>query len=849
MATFEIRDMTFTYPERNAPALKNVNIDIKQGEFIAICGKSGCGKTTLLRNFKTALMPHGTRNGEIIIDGVPLVDVSERDQAERIGYVMQDPDNQIVTDKVWHELAFGLENMGYDNKTIRIRVSEMASFFGIQTWFDKKTNQLSGGQKQLLNLAAIMAMQPEVLVLDEPTSQLDPIAASDFLNTVAKINDELGTTVIITEHRLEEVLPAADRAIVIDEGEIIIDDTPENASAVLAEKKHDMFIAMPAPIQIYGALWQQNIGKEFPCPLDVGEGRRWLSALMENVQLKKNHIAEEKKDEKANAETVIKMKEVWFRYSKGDKDVIKDLSVEIEKGEMFAIVGGNGTGKTTALSLMSGMNKPYRGTIWIDGKKTEAYKTNEMFSGVMGVLPQDPQTLFVENTVEKDLKEILSGTKLTKEEKNEMIRQTADMVEIGDLLGSHPYDLSGGEQQRAALAKVLLTEPDILLLDEPTKGIDNYFKIKLAKILSDLKEEGITIVMVSHDIEFCGKYADRCAMFFDGSITTVDGPRKFFSGNSFYTTAANRMARHIFKNAVIVDDVIELCEYNLTGSSNIGSGRDGGSKKTSGRPNTKYPDAEIRRVDIKPQEKTKIRKTALDKKTVSIATMTAAAILMAATLFISLRWDNSQSYLLTSMLIIIYIMIPFFIIYERRKPHAREVVVIAVMVALGVAGRGIFFMVPQFKPTVALVIIAGLALGSQAGFLTGALTAFVSNCFFGQGAWTPWQMFALGIIGCIAGLLAESILKKKKVIPVTIFGVLAAFFIYGGIVDLWTIFAFTPEPNLGTALVVYGRALPFDLILAISTGIFLVLLMRPMVEKIERVKIKYGLLEEGTLVK
>ena len=220
----EIKNLTFSYPEQEKQTLKNINLTVNDGEFIVLCGPSGCGKSTLLRQMKSVLAPHGRREGSISFDGVDLNDMGEREQSSKIGFVQQSPDNQIVTDKVWHELAFGLESLGCDTPTIRRRVAEMASFFGIQTWFYKNVTELSGGQKQLLNLASIMVMQPKVLILDEPTSQLDPIAASDFLATLGKINRELGTTIILTEHRLEEAFPLADRAVVMDKGEIICTD-------------------------------------------------------------------------------------------------------------------------------------------------------------------------------------------------------------------------------------------------------------------------------------------------------------------------------------------------------------------------------------------------------------------------------------------------------------------------------------------------------------------------------------------------------------------------------------------------------------------------------------------------
>jgi energy-coupling factor transport system ATP-binding protein len=573
---FTVENFTFTYPLSDEPALKEVSFSVDHGEFITICGKSGCGKSTMLRNLKTVLSPHGAAEGRILFNGNPLAETDLREQTQKIGFVLQNPDNQIVTDKVWHELAFGLESLGFDSKTIRLRVAEMASFFGIQNWFNKNVSELSGGQRQLLNLASIMAMQPEVLILDEPTSQLDPIAACDFLETVKKINREIGTTIIMTEHRLEEVLSMSDRAIVLDDGRIIFDDAPMKVGDKLAKKNHDMFLSMPSPMQVYAALTkaahEKSSGLEIGeskaalgCPITVREGRSWLTAIFNNRPIVNDHIPVQAMPENIKlehmSEIMVELKDVWFRYSKNEPDVIKGLSVRIPTGRFHCIVGGNGTGKSTALFLISGIQKPYRGKVLLKGK--QILKSDGLFNGLIGVLPQNPQTLFVEKTVELDLMEILDRSQISPEEKKEKVKLMAETLEITNLLQMHPYDLSGGEQQRAALAKVLLLEPQLLLLDEPTKGIDNYFKAKLADILKLLIQKGVTIVMVSHDIEFCAKYADVCSMFFDGSIITTNTPNKFFSGNSFYTTAANRMSRHLFPNAVTTKDVTRLCMENL----------------------------------------------------------------------------------------------------------------------------------------------------------------------------------------------------------------------------------------------------------------------------------------------
>ena len=548
MAHFHIQDLSFSYPNAKKESLSGVTLSVEKGEYVVLCGKSGSGKTTLLRHLKSVLTPHGKRSGQILFCGVSIDEVSQQDQASKIGFVMQNPDDQIVTDKVWHELAFGLESLGCDQKTMRLRVAEMASYFGIQGWFHRNVAELSGGQKQLLNLASIMAMQPEVLILDEPTSQLDPIAASDFLNTVRKINLELGTTILITEHRLEDIYHAADRVVVMDGGKIIANDTPRRVGEQLYTQNNEMFAALPTPVRVfYGAKARGD------CPLTVREGRNWLSKTFENRTLR----AVEPDSEPAMEETkdpALKVKEAWFRYEKDSPDVLRGVSFEVPAGSLFAVVGGNGAGKSTALKAVCGICKIYRGRVEIFGKDLKKYRSGELFQNCLAMLPQDPKSLFVKKTVREELAEMCRA--------EDKIAQAATLCEIESLMDSHPYDLSGGEQQRAALAKVLLTQPRLLLLDEPTKGLDSFFKQKFAQILRKLRQQGMTIVMVSHDVEFCAEHADLVSMFFDGQILTTDTPHRFFGQNSFYTTAANRMSRCVFRNAITAGDVVALYQKN-----------------------------------------------------------------------------------------------------------------------------------------------------------------------------------------------------------------------------------------------------------------------------------------------
>ena len=887
MESYQINHFTFTYPNKGTPALSDVCLTIQKGEFVTLCGKSGCGKTTLLRHLKSILAPHGLKSGEILLDGQPLNSLSNEEQSERIGFVMQSPDNQIVTDKVWHELAFGLESMGLKTPEIRTRVSEMASFFGIQTWFHKKVAELSGGQKQLLNLASIMVMQPSVLILDEPTSQLDPIAASDFLETIHKINQELGTTVILTEHRLEEAFPMSDRVIVMADGRLIADGTPAEVGIRLKKTNHDMFIALPTPMRVYA-----GVENTLDCPVTVREGRKWLEQMTTIQPPDDTKIPTDVSP--IPTKPMLELREVWFRYEKDAPDVVKGLTATVYEGELFAMVGGNGTGKTTSLSLMSGLHKPYRGEVLLDGRPLDKISGAERFQGLLGVLPQSPQALFVKKTVKLDLYEMLKEKKLSRKEQDVQVAQVVHLCELEPLLEMHPYDLSGGEQQRAALAKVLLLHPHILLLDEPTKGLDGHFKEKLARILKNLQDAGTTIVMVSHDIEFCAKYADRCAMFFDGSITGCNTPRAFFGGKNFYTTAANRMARTTLPEAVLAEDIIlalggtvpdephqepttpDYALYNskpevrppqrkelskkriLTGSfflallpltvylfaNKFDDWRDYlvqlfivlelGFSFTAF-----FPGKELTAADESVQVSTGKRR--LSKRTIAAMVMILLAIPL--TIFIGIYYLDDRKYYFISLLIILETMLPFALVFESRKPQARELIVISVLCAIAVAGRAAFFMMPQFKPVVALVIISGVCFGGETGFLVGAVTGFVSNFFFGQGPWTPWQMFAFGVIGFLAGVLFRKGLLRKTKGALCIFGGLATFLIYGGIMNPSSVLMWQSKPTAAMFVSAYLMGIPFDLIHAAATVFFLWFLSVPMIEKLDRIKVKYGLVE------
>jgi len=901
MQTYLLENFSFTYPGRQRPALASLNLSIDSGQFVTICGPSGSGKTTLLRQLKTVLAPHGTNCGQILFEGRPIDTISQQLQATQIGFVQQSPDNQLVTDKVWHELAFGLESLGADSKTIRLRVAEMATFFGIEHWFNQDVNQLSGGQKQLLNLAAVMTMQPSILVLDEPTAQLDPISAQDFLETLSKINREMGMTILISEHRLEAVLPLSDRVIVLDSGAIVTDGPPKIVAERLKQLDHPMFLAMPTPMRVWAA-----VDNDLSCPLTVREGRDWLTQFAAVCPLDPSVIPDDK-IYPCEGQPVISIKEISFRYAQDGQDVLRNFSLDIFPGEFLALLGGNATGKSTLISLIAGINAPHRGKIIVEGRTIhERSRNRDCFSG-LAVLPQNPQTLFVKKTVKEDLFEVFSGRGIDFYDQEKRVMSVARLCQLEHLLASHPYDLSLGEQQRAALAKVLLLAPRILLLDEPTKGLDSYFKQRLANILLTLRQQGMTILMVSHDIEFCAQNARRCAMLFDGAIVAEQTPRRFFAGQHFYTTIANRMGRRLLPAPVLAEDIIAAC---------------GGVNQT---PDIPSPTEDIRQLlaplkqaepvkkKIDPSLPKKIKEpltpkrlvfgivmivlfilTAIfgfdrwtdwrmylleaavgleavlaliaffpgkplisndngeslpgvnAKRRISPRTWLALALilgLMPLTIWVGLSFFDDRKYFFISLMIVVEALLPFILVFEGRKPQARELVIIAVLIAIAVAGRTLLILIPEFKPVIALVIITGICFGGEAGFLVGAMTAFLSNFFMGQGPWTPWQMFAFGLIGFIAGVLSRRGLLPKRRGPLCLFGGLSALVIYGGILNISSALIFYSQPTWEILLVAYGLGLPFDLAHAAATMFFLWVIAGPLIEKLERIKRKYGLLE------
>lgn len=889
MEILRIEDLTFNYPEASVPALRNVSLTINEGDFCVLCGASGCGKSTLLRLIKPELAPHGHRTGEIIC--------TCKDSLS-IGFVMQSPDNQFVTDKVWHELAFGLENLGLDTATIRKRVAETASYFGISDLFHSSVSELSGGQKQLVCLACVMTLQPKLLILDEPTSQLDPIAALDFLAVLRRINLELGTTVIMSEHRLEDVLPIANKVLFMENNSIIFSGTPKELGEHLHSDKNPMYLAMPAAMKMYNSIPKDLRPEGYKCPVSVNEGRSFLSQTVLPANAPSTGSPAEYTPFYPPA---VNLKEVRFRYEKDSPDILRDLDFKAYPSELYCLLGSNGAGKSTLLKVISGIKSVYSGNVEVSGK--------------VCLLPQNPQALFVKKTVREELNYICKD--------NDLMLSAIELCHLKDLLDSHPFDLSGGEQQRLGLAKLLLLKPDILLLDEPTKGFDAVFKQEFADILTSLQKDGICIIMVSHDVEFCAAHATRCGLFFDGRIIMENTSKAFFEGNSFYTTSSARIAKGFYSNVITSDDLSTAVRVSFGVSDGLEplftatpfsydktdykdpaliSEQSQKSTATQSRSNdslahlhpvrkiaalitgflslvifiyatktgnlsesvtkdgitdTGYEALKIYALFvilliatgllIGRRSSCPVIQTPIDKRKLSRRTRASLGLILfiiPLTLFIGVYYVGLNNYYVISLLILSECLLPFFIVFEGRKPKARELVTISALCAIAVSGRAAFFMLPQFKPVMAIVILAGVSLGGETGFLTGAVSMLVSNILFSQGPWTPWQMFSMGIIGFLAGVLFRKGILRRSRLSLSVFGVICAIIFYGGIMNpvsalIWGSGVLTKEIIISH----YITGFPMDLIHATSTGIFLWFISEPMLEKLDRIKTKYGLLE------
>ena len=521
----------FSYPD-GQPVLADVSWCVEAGSFALLVGDTGSGKTTLLRSLKPEIAPEGTRRGTLELFGEPYEAWRERGSAACAGYVAQSPENQIVCDTVWHELAFGLENLGVPPDAMRRRVAEVAHFFGIEPWVRNSTAALSGGQKQMVNLAAVLAMQPKLLLLDEPTAQLDPVAEKSFLHALFRINRELGITVVVATHAPEAMAAYATAAFELADGRVeavplerfsYAGCHPER-SAANCPPCHPEQSAANRPLCHPERSAQRGV-----------EGSRTALAVAPSVGTARDpstpRLRRSAQDDKGDsrpsrgrsvhadgASPVLEARDVHFRYARDGGWVLRGADLAVAPGTVHAVVGGNGCGKSTLLRVLTGALKHERGRVRNAARNEQA------------LLPQDPKALFVCDSVGEELREwqVRCGYD------DDAVEHAARRFGLDGLLGRHPYDLSGGQQQKLALAKVLLTDPQLLLLDEPTKGLDARSKLDAADALAACAREGRTVVLVTHDLAFVSRVADRVSMLFDGETACTEPACEFFERNLFY---------------------------------------------------------------------------------------------------------------------------------------------------------------------------------------------------------------------------------------------------------------------------------------------------------------------------
>lgn len=544
MEIIKVENLSFAYRGSKTNIIDDISFSVRRGDFLILYGPSGCGKTTLLKLMKKEIAPDGKRKGHIFYKGTDISKLDDRQSASEIGYVMQNPDGQIVTDKVYRELAFGLENLGESNTVIKRKAAEISSVFGINKWFHSDTATLSGGQKQILNLASVMIMSPDLLLLDEPVSQLDPFSASAFIDMLVRFNREYGVTVIISEHNLEGIFSFADSIAVLDKTKLRYLGVPRTCCGFFA-KEAPIVEGMPIPTRIY-----QRFGIKAACPIDVREARTFIHRYCPNIVRKLD-----KPIKFNNNSFAVELKEIYFRYDKKSPDIINGLNLRVRKGEIYAVVGGNGCGKTTLLALIANQLKPYSGNILIGGIKHNG-------TSKIAVIPQNPITLFTEDNLRDDLVNFAVNCGVQKDIAPSAVYDLCRTLGIVGALKNHPYDLSGGEMQKAALAKIMISSPDIILLDEPTKGVDAWSKKSFSEILKRLSKEGKAVIIVTHDNEFAAETADTCGLLFDGTIISEDSSGEFYSKNDFYTTVSSRITKGFFENTVTYDEVISLCKEN-----------------------------------------------------------------------------------------------------------------------------------------------------------------------------------------------------------------------------------------------------------------------------------------------
>jgi len=536
MAFIKIKDLSYYYSNTQKPALDNINLGIPEGQFVLIAGGSGSGKSSLARAI-AGLIPDfygGHYAGAVSLAGKILRQTDRREIAQMVSMVFQDPESQLVMSNVTQEIVFGMENLGMPNHLMQRRLVEVADSLGLSNCLNRSLPELSGGKKQKVALASALAVQPRILILDEPTSQLDPVASEEIFAMIKRLNEENGITVILVEQRLERCFQLADRILVMDQGKIVSDQHAPDALAYWALQSNSPFI--PPLVRLFAQAGYPEI------PVTVKQGRELLKPYYHYDAQRPNQTDPAGIKRKTEIEPVsrekslLNIKNLWFTFANG-AEVLKNIDLQLKPGDFTVIMGGNGAGKTTLLKNINGLLKPGRGSVEFRGRDIRKSTVEELAKSI-AYLAQDPNDYLFLPTVLEELTFNLKNLHLPDEG---IIEAVLSKLKLSGRQEVNPRDMSTGERQRVALASVLVTKPDLLLLDEPTRGLDYQLKSELGAILLQLQQEGTIILMITHDVEFAAEYADNIVLMSAGTIIASGSKYDMLSNSTFYSSQANKL--------------------------------------------------------------------------------------------------------------------------------------------------------------------------------------------------------------------------------------------------------------------------------------------------------------------
>jgi len=553
----KIQNLSFRYSGTQKPALRGINLEVGDGEFVLLTGPSGGGKSTLCRCLN-GLVPHfygGEISGKVEVEGLDVLTSSTRQLATRVGMVFQDPENQTVATDVEREIAFGLENLAFPRELMARRIEEALDSVGIAHLRCQPVNELSGGERQKVAIAAVLALHPSILVLDEPTSELDPRGAEEILNLVKRLNDELGLTILLVEHRLDRVVQHVDRVIVLKDGEILSDGSPREVLSELAQGE----IGLPPIVRLARGLKARGITFA-DTPLTVREGRACLSEVLQERKLSPprppRYNLEPRSSPKLGA-PLIEVKKLHFAYE-GEVTVLEDINLQIFEGEFVALMGRNGSGKTTLVKHFNGLLKPTRGEVIVDGLNTRETSVATLARKV-GYVFQDPNVHLLAESVEEEIAFTLKNLGFKGEERQRQIEEVLERFDLTRYRSQYPRSLSGGEKQRVAIASILAARPKIVILDEPTRGMDYKIKSELMEFLDEYRRDGRAVILVTQDVELAAEHADRVILLNEGRIVAEGNKREVLSGALLFSPQINRLAQSL-RNQGFPQDILTADE-------------------------------------------------------------------------------------------------------------------------------------------------------------------------------------------------------------------------------------------------------------------------------------------------